>query len=287
MSFFKQLKNVLGQLWKSLDYGWYTFKQNKLTVAGLVMLGVLFFIAIFSPLISPYQPDITDASNVLTAPSLKHFFGTDQWGRDVFSRTVWATRIDLFIALTTVLISAVAGSIIGAFSGYFGGKVDELLMRLTDIFLAFPSIILALGIMVSLGSGLWNLMLTQIIIRFPIFIRTSRGEILSVKENEYAQAAVCVGNSTSRIVVRHLLPNCLTPIGVMTTLNFGMGILVTATLSFLGLGLNPPTAEWGLMISDGAGYLVTGSWWLSIPGVFIVLAVLGFNLLGDGLRDLM
>jgi len=277
----------LRKVWRSIDYTWYVLRKNNLTLAGLFMIVFLLFLVTFSPLIVTYDPYETDADNVLSPPSWKHLFGTDQWGRDIFSRTIVATQLDLFIALTTVLASASVGAIIGAVSGYFGGKADLLMQRITDILLAFPSLILAMGIMAALGASFWNLMLTQFLIRIAIFIRVARGEMISQKENEYVEAAVCAGNSTSRIIMRHLLPNCMTPVAVMTTLNFGYAILVTATLSFIGLGLNPPTAEWGLMISDGASYLVLGAWWLSIPGAFIVLAVLGFNLLGDGIRDLV
>ena len=281
-----QIKSFLKNLWGNIDYGWYVLRQNNLTVAGLFMITFLALLALIAPIITSFEPYSVDPRNVLKPPTWSKPFGTDQWGRDIFSRTILATQIDLFIALTTVLASSLIGSLLGAISGYYGGNVDNLIMRITDIFLAFPPLILGMGIMASLGSGFANLLLTQIIIRIPIFIRTARGEMLTIKENEYAEAAVSVGNSSFRIIARHLLPNCITPIGVMTTLNFGYGILVTATLSFLGLGLNPPTAEWGLMISDGASYLVLGAWWLSIPGIFIIVAVLGFNLLGDGLRDL-
>lgn len=282
-----RFSSIVKRILRSADYIWYILKQNNLTVVGLFIILFFVFLALFAPLLSPYDPYATDPENVLKPPNLMHPFGTDQWGRDILSRTLTSTQIDMVIALVTVLSSSLIGSILGGISGYLGDKIDNVIMRFTDIFLAFPSLILAMGVMASLGAGFFNLMLTQVLIRIPIFIRTARGEMISVKENEYAQAAVCVGNSPSRIILRHLLPNCLTPIGVMTTLNFGYAILVTATLSFIGLGLNPPTAEWGLMISDGASYLVLGSWWLSIPGIFIVLAVLGFNLLGDGIRDLL
>jgi peptide/nickel transport system permease protein len=251
------------------------------------MIVGLFVIGVFAPLLSPYDPIATNPDEVLQPPSWSHPFGTDNWGRDVMTRTFYATSIDYFIALASVLFAALVGSVIGSITGYIGGKIDEIIMRFMDIILAFPSFILGLGLMASLGPGIGNLVVAQTIVRLPIFSRNVRGQMLSVKENEYAEAARCVGNSRWRIMIVHLLPNCLTPILVLISLNFGYAILVTATLSFLGLGVNPPTPEWGVMISEGAPYLILGSWWLSIPGIFIIIAVLGFNLFGDGVRDLL
>jgi len=255
---------------------------------GLGIMTALVFIGVFAPWLSPYDPYATNPAEILAPPRLAHPFGTDIWGRDTLTRTLYATSLDLSLAAVSVLAAAAAGVMIGAITGYFGGKLDDLVMRIVDALLAFPSFILGMALMVALGAGIDNLLITQTFIRVPIFTRTARGEMLSAKQNEYAEAAMCVGNSNLRIIFHHLLPNCVTPIIVFITMNFGYAILEIAALSFLGLGINPPTPEWGLMVAYGAPYLVSGLWYLSFfPGLFIVLAVLAFNLIGDGIRDLL
>lgn len=272
----------------SLRFYWYILGRNPLTMMGLGIMTVLVFIGVFAPWLSPYDPYATNPAEILAPPTLAHPFGTDIWGRDTLTRTLYATSLDLSLAAVSVLAAAAAGVVIGAITGYFGGKLDDLVMRIVDALLAFPSFILGMALMVALGAGIDNLLITQTFIRVPIFTRTARGEMLSAKQNEYAEAAMCVGNSNLRIIFYHLLPNCVTPIIVFVTMNFGYAILEIAALSFLGLGINPPTPEWGLMVAYGAPYLVTGLWYLSFfPGLFIVLAVLAFNLIGDGIRDLL
>jgi len=257
-------------------------------MVGLSIIVALVFIGLFAPWLSPYDPNKTNPEEVLQSPTLAHPFGTDIWGRDTLTRIFYATSLDLSLAMSSVCIAAAIGVIMGAVLGYIGGRLDELVMRIVDALLAFPSFILGMALMVALGAGISNLLITQTFIRIPIFTRTVRGEMLSVKQNEYAEAAVCVGNSDLRIIFYHLFPNCITPIIVLITMNFGYAILEIAALSFLGLGIKPPTAEWGLEVAYGAPYLVTGLWYLSFfPGLFIVLAVLAFNLIGDGIRDLL
>jgi peptide/nickel transport system permease protein len=281
-------KPTPGNTLDSLRFYWYILKRNPLTILGLSIMSMLIVVGVFAPWLSPYDPYETNPAEMLAPPTLAHLFGTDIWGRDTFSRTLYATSLDLSIAAVSVLAAAAAGVIIGAITGYAGGKVDDLVMRVADALLAFPSFILGMALMVALGTGLANLLITQSLIRVPIFLRTTRGEMLSVKQNEYAEAAKCVGNSDLRTIFFHLLPNCVTPIIVFITMNFGYAILEIASLSFLGLGINPPTAEWGLMVAYGATYLVSGLWYMSLfPGLFIVLAVLAFNLIGDGIRDLL
>jgi peptide/nickel transport system permease protein len=280
-------KGYLGTI-DSLEFYWYVLKRNPLTIAGLSIIIALIVIAALAPWLSPYNPYDTDPTSVLMPPTFAHPFGTDMYGRDTLSRTFYATTLDLSLAVASVLAAAASGVIIGAITGYFGGRPDDIAMRGVDAVLAFPSFILGMAIMVSLGAGLLNLLITQTIIRIPIFTRVSRGEILSAKNNEYAEAAKCVGNSDIRIIFHNLLPNCLTPIIVFFTLNLGYAILDIAALSFLGLGINPPTPEWGLMVAYGSTYVLTGEWFVSFfPGLFVVLAVLAFNLIGDGIRDLL
>jgi ABC-type dipeptide/oligopeptide/nickel transport system permease subunit len=259
-----------------------------MTSVGIGILAMLLVIGVFAPWLSGYDPYGTNPEEVLQSPSLAHPFGTDIWGRDTMTRVFYATSVDLSLAVLTVIIAALAGAIIGAILGYYGGRLDQIGMRVIDTFLSFPSFLLGMALMVALGAGFVNLAITQTFIRVPIFSRAIRGEMMSVKQNEYAEAARCVGDSDLRIVFRHLLPNCITPLVVLVTLNFGYAILEIAALSFLGLGIKPPAAEWGLMISYGAPYMMTGKWYISFfPGLFIMLSVLGFNLFGDGIRDLL
>lgn len=272
----------------ALKYYWYILKHNTLTSIGLAIIVALLFIAFFAPWLSLYDPYETNPLEVLQSPSIVHPFGTDIWGRDLMARVFYATSLDLSLAISSVLTAAALGVIIGAIFGYVGGKSDELLMRIVDVLLAFPSFILGMALMVAIGAGVVNLLITQTVIRVPIFARQVHGDMLSVKQNEYAEAAVCVGNKTLRIIFYHLLPNCITPLIVMITMNFGYAILEIAALSFLGLGIAPPTAEWGLMVAYGAPYMITGLWYMSFfPGLFIVLSVLAFNLVGDGIMDLL
>jgi peptide/nickel transport system permease protein len=259
-----------------------------MTSLGVGILAVLIFVGVFAPWLSGYDPYGTNPEEVLQPPSMAHPFGTDIWGRDTMTRVFYATSVDLSLAVSTVILAALAGAIIGAILGYYGGRLDQIGMRVIDVFLSFPSFLLGMALMVALGAGFLNLAITQTFIRVPIFSRAVRGEMMSVKQNEYAEAARCVGDSDLRIVFRHLLPNCVTPLVVLVTLNFGYAILEIAALSFLGLGIKPPGAEWGLMVSYGAPYLMTGKWYISFfPGLFILLSVLGFNLFGDGIRDLL
>jgi peptide/nickel transport system permease protein len=272
----------------SLRYYWYVLKQNPLTSLGFAIILLLTFIGLFAPWLSPYDPYKTDPLKVLQPPTFEHPFGTDSWGRDVMSRVFHATSLDLSLAISSVLMSALIGVVIGAISGYNEGKLSTVVMRIVDVLLSFPSFLLGLALMVGLGAGMTNLFLTQTVIRVPIFARQTYGEILSVKQNEYAEAAVCAGNKSHRIIFYHLLPNCVTPILVLITMNFGYAILEIAALSFLGLGIKPPTAEWGIMVAYGAPYIMTGVWHVSLfPGLFIFISVLAFNLIGDGIRDLL
>jgi peptide/nickel transport system permease protein len=255
-------------------------------VAGLIAIGIILFLAIFGPLLVPFAPNTPDPAAVTAPPSSQHWLGTDQYGRDILSRVVAAARLDLAVALSITAIALTAGSLIGALSGYLGGTFDDVLMRFIDVLLAFPAFILALGITAMLGNETRFVVIAVAIAYTPYFVRLVRGEMLTLRESEFADAATCAGNGRPRIMLYHLLPNALPPALVQATLTLGWGILDVAGLSFLGVGITPPTAEWGVLVSDGAQYINSGQWWISVfPGLFILLAVLGFNLVGDWVRD--
>ena len=255
-------------------------------VVGLLAIGAIVLLGIFGPLLVPYAPNTPDPAFITAPPSGQHWLGTDQYGRDILSRVVAAARLDLLVALSITALALIVGSLTGAVAGYLGGIVDDVLMRFVDVLLAFPAFILALGITAMLGNETRFVVIAVAIAYTPYFVRIVRGEMLTLRESEFAAAAICAGNSRPRIMLYHLLPNALPPAFVQATLTLGWGILDVAGLSFLGLGITPPTAEWGVLVSDGAQYINSGQWWISVfPGLFILLAVLGFNLIGDWVRD--
>ena len=244
--------------------------------------------ALAAPLVAPYDPDATDAAETLQAPSWRHWLGTDLYGRDQLSRIVHASRVDLLIALAATAMALSAGAVLGALAGYRGGWTDQLVMRVIDTIMAFPSFILAMGITAAMGNSLRTLVIAIALTHVPIYARLIRGEMLRLRELEYADAARTVGNRERRIVFYHLLPNCILPVVVQATLAMGFAILTVAALSFIGLGIQPPQSEWGAMTAEGAGYIVSGEWWIFLfPGLAIMVTVLAFNLVGDTLRDLL
>ncbi len=262
--------------------------RNRLSLFGLVILAVYAAGALLAPWISPYGPLATDAGATLRPPGLDHLLGTDQFGRDILSRVLHAARLDLFIALSAVGAAVLLGSLLGSLAGYLGGWVDTLVMRTTDALMAFPLFILAMGIVAALGNSVANIIYATAAINTPFYTRMLRAEMRVKRQQEFVDAARCSGNSTLRIITYHLLPNCVSPLVVQVTLNLGWAILNAAGLSFIGLGVRPPDAEWGIMVSEGARFMVSGEWWISFfPGLALMLAVLGFNLLGDGLRDIL
>jgi len=259
--------------------------RSKGAIGGLVILILLILVALLAPLIAPFDPIKIDTNHYLFSPGSPYFFGTDQYGRDVFSRVLYGSRISLVIGLISVGIASVIGVTVGLVSGYYGGWVDGLLMRLIDIMLAFPGILLALGIVSMLGPSLRNVMIAVGISSIPTYARLTRGSVLSAKHELYVDAAHVIGVPNRLIVSRHILPNVVAPVIVAATLGVGAAILWAAALSFLGLGAQPPTAEWGRMLSDGRQYL-RDQWWIStFPGLAIMVTVLAMNMLGDGLRD--
>jgi peptide/nickel transport system permease protein len=251
--------------------------------AGLVAL--LFGLAILAPVISPFAYDAVAPENQWQAPSLAHWLGTDQYGRDVLSRVLYGARVSLFIGIATVAIALLLGVVLGAISGYAGGLVDEFVMRLVDILMAVPGIVLALAIVGVLGPSLPNVIVAMSIYRVAQFARLTRGTVLGVMAQDYVTACRSIGMKAPRIIALHVLPNCLGPIVVLATVMLGNVILTEATLSFLGMGIQPPEASWGVMIADGNEYLMFAPWISVFPGLFLLLTVLAFNLLGDGLRD--
>lgn len=271
---------------------WETLRQNKAAVVGLFIIGCLVFIALavwlselMGKQILPYDPNYSDMNKSFISPNAEHWFGTDQLGRDMFSRILDGTKISLFVGLAAVAISLTIGVILGAIAGYRGGKTDTVIMRFMDIMLAIPSILLAIAFMSALGKGLDKAVIAIGLVSIPEYARLVRGSILSVKENDYVQAAKIIGNRPSRIIYRHILPNVISVIVVRATLGISTAVLDTAALGFLGLGVQPPFAEWGDMLGRARGFIFTAPYTLIYPGIAITITVLAFNLLGDGLRD--
>lgn len=260
-------------------------KRNKLAIAGTVFIIALFIVAAFAPLIAPYSPFKTDFFRTLEGPSAEHWLGTDDLGRDVFSRLLYGARISITIGFISVAIGLIVGVPVGAVSGYYGGKIDMFVQRLVDIMMAFPGMLLAIIIVAVMGVGLVNAMIAVGIVSIPTYIRLVRGSVLSIKNREFVQAAKAIGVRESVIIFKHILPHCLAPIIVQSSLQIGVAILWAAGLGFLGLGAQAPTPEWGAMLSQGRGYIRTAHHVTTYPGIAIMLSVLGFNLLGDGLRD--
>lgn len=259
--------------------------DRKTAMAGIFILGAFAVAAAIAPLVLPYHPNAADFDIVLQRPSTAHPFGTDNLGRDLFTRVVFGARVSFLIGTLGVALSILLGVPLGLISGYWGGKVDLLLQRLVDILLAFPGFLLALTLVAVLGVGVTNVVVSVGLATAPTYVRLVRGVVLSVREQTYVEAARALGVPDVRIIVRHVLPNCLAPLIVQSTLQLGTAILTAAGLGFLGLGVRPPTPEWGTMLGEGQTYLFS-SWYIAtFPGVAIFLAVMAFNLLGDGLRD--
>ena len=268
----------LGDIWKRL-------RKNKLAVLGLIIIVIIFLVAIFANFISPYSFDQQDLLSCFQGPSAQHWFGTDEFGRDIFSRVVYGTRISLLIGFVAVALAMVIGVLLGAFSGYYGATVDNIIMRLMDILLSIPQIILAIAIVAVLGNGLFNLMLAVGISSIPHYARIVRASVLSVKDQEFIEAAKAAGSSDLRIIFKHIIPNCLAPIIVQATLGVAMAILTAAGLSFVGLGISPPTPEWGSMLSSARSYIRDYAYMTMFPGLAIMITIFALNVLGDGLRD--
>ena len=261
--------------------------KNRQIAISVAILAFLIFIALFADVLAPYDYTEKNLDDRLQPPSFEHLFGTDQLGRDILTMVIYGARASLFIGFTVTFISMVIGVSIGIFAGYYGGWADEVLMRLTDSFLAFPSMFLALGITAFLGQGLENMMIALIIVEWTVFARVARGSTLDIRTKGYIRASQWVGASDGYIIARHILPNIVTPVLIMATLGIGNVILAAAGLSFLGLGVQPSTPEWGAMLNAGRSYFSSAPYMMFFPGFMIMITVLAFNYFGDGLRDVL
>jgi len=264
---------------------WRRLKRSKMAMCGFVIIGLLFVTAIFAEFIAPYPYAQQNLKETFQYPSIKHLFGTDDFGRDIFSRIVYGARISLEVGFLSVGISIIIGGFLGAIAGYYGGKLDQLIMRSMDILLSIPSILLAISIVAALGPGLVNLMIAVGISSIPRYARIVHASVLTIRDYEFVEAARAVGSSDLRIIFKHILPNCLAPLIVQSTLGVATAIIVAAALSFIGLGIQPPVPEWGAMLSGGRSF-IRNYWFMTVfPGMAIMITVFGLNLLGDGLRD--
>jgi len=258
---------------------------NPLNIVAFALIALFAACALLAPLLAPYDPLVQDLGSRLRPPSPEHWLGTDSLGRDIASRILFGARISLIIGVVVVTSAGVVGTAIGLVAGYAGGLVDEALMRLTEVFLAFPALILAMAIAGALGPSLTNAIIAIAAVTWAVYARLTRGQILSLRRREFVEAARAIGATRTRIILRHLLPNALAPLMIQASFDLGSSIIAAAGLSFIGFGAQPPTPEWGVMISEGRNYISTQPWLSLFPGLAILLAVGSFNLLGDGLRD--
>ena len=266
---------------------WNRLRKNKLAMLGLAILVVMVALAVCADWIADYDTNVTgmNMAERLQTPSAKHWFGTDSYGRDVFARIIHGSRLSLSLSIFAMLAAVAIGSIIGAIAGYYGGRVDDVLMRLMDILLAIPPMLMSISIVAALGHSMVNLMIALSLAYIPVFARVIRSSILTVKGQEFSEAAKACGTSNARIILRHIIPNAIGPIIVQATLAMGSTILIISSLSFMGMGIQPPQPEWGTMLYEGRDLIRTSPYLVIFPGIAIALAVLSLNLLGDGLRD--
>ena len=264
---------------------WRRLRRNKAAVAGMSVIILLVIVAVLAPVLAPFDPNQTNISQRLQGPSSEHPLGTDNFGRDMLSRIIYGSRISLYVGFVAVGIGAIFGGILGAIGGYYGGRLDNFIMRCMDVLLAIPQIILAIAIVGVLGTSLLNLMIAVGISQLPRYARVVRASALTVRGQEYVEAARAIGASDRRIILENILPNCMAPIIVQSTLGVAQAILSAAALSFLGLGIQPPTAEWGSMLSSGRQFLRNAPYLTFFPGLAISIVVLALNIFGDGLRD--
>jgi peptide/nickel transport system permease protein len=272
----------------TLRHARYVMTENPVTGFAFALFSLLVLCAVFGPAIAPYDPLASDTPQALKGPSAAHWFGTDQLGRDILSRIIVATRLDLGIAVSSVALAFGFGTLLGLSAGYFGGWVDRVVGRAVDTIMAFPLFVLAMGIVAALGNSVENIIYATAIINLPIYARLARAEANVRRNAGYVEAARLCGNGEARIVLTQLFPNILPLMMVQVSLTLGYAILNAAGLSFIGLGVRPPTAEWGIMVAEGASFIVSGEWWVAFfPGVVLMAAVFCFNLMGDGLRDIV
>jgi len=272
---------------KELRYSLHLLLSNPVSTIGLAGVVLLFMITIFAPFIATHDPLEISLTGRFLPPSWEHLFGTDHLGRDIFSRVVYGSRISLTVGFITLIEATLIGTVIGLVAGYLGGTFDSVIMRITDVFLAFPNIILALAVAAALGRGIESVMVALGITWWPLYARLIRGQTLSVREEQYIEGAKLSGAGNLRIMFKHILPNCIAPLIVQISMDIGFTILAAASMGFLGIGAQSPSPEWGLQCASGSKYLVY-QWWIStFPGLAIFISVISFNLLGDGLRDIL
>ncbi|WP_338030760.1 ABC transporter permease subunit [Cytobacillus citreus] len=264
---------------------WRKFKKQRMAMIASSFILLLFVVALIGPFIAPYSAVEPDYNNILSPPSMEHLAGTDAFGRDIFSRIIEGTRISLFVGLSSVFVGAVVGTVLGLISGFYGGRLDSIIMRFCDVLFAFPGILLAIGIIAILGPGLGNVIIAVAIFGIPTFARIVRSSTLAIKATVYVESARSIGAPAKRIIWKHIFPGTISSIIVYFTMRIGTSILTAASLSFLGLGAQPPSPEWGAMLSSGRDFLNTAPHVTFFPGLAIFITVLAFNLLGDGLRD--
>ncbi|RFU65266.1 ABC transporter permease [Peribacillus glennii] len=283
----KQLSTKRIRLRKSLDETKRFIKTQKIGVISLSIIMLFILLAAFAPLIAPYDPIEQDRSAFMLAPTAAHIMGTDDLGRDIFSRIIFGARVSLLVGIATVAISMICGTILGVISGYFGKVIDMAIQRVMDAIMAIPPLILALFIAALLGPAIKNVIIALTIVNIPHFARITRGEMLRIKEMNYVEASRSAGSGALRIIAKHGIPNMMAPIIVIASLTFGQSIIAEASLSFLGIGTPPPNPSWGLMLSGASSYMENAPWMVLFPGLVLSIAVLAFNLLGDALRDFL
>ena len=280
-------KNAKMKKRSQLSLIWHRLRRNKLAMLGLLLMSTILLLAVFADMIADYNKVVVGMNMLerLQPPSAKHWFGTDGYGRDVFARIIHGGRLSLSLSIISMSIAVAVGSLIGAIAGYYGGKIDDYLMRLMDMLLAIPPMLMSISIVAALGRSMVNLMLAPALAYMPVFARVIRSSILSVKGQEFVEAAKACGTSDARIIMRHIVPNAVGPIIVQATLAMGSAILTISSLSFMGMGIQPPQPEWGTMLYEGRDLIRTSPYLVIFPGIAIAVSVLSLNLLGDGLRD--
>jgi peptide/nickel transport system permease protein len=284
---FEMIQQAEPSRFHHLTSGLRRLSRNPMALVGLIVLLAAVLTSIFAPWITPYDPKKIAVIDALQGPSRQHWMGTDNLGRDLLSRVIYGIRMSMLIAVISISVAGLIGVTLGLISGFYGRRVDDIIMRAMDILYAFPDLLIALALVATFGTGFWSLVVAIAIGRIPGFARITRASVLSIRENEYVEAARTIGSGNSRIVLRHILPNGLAPIIVMTSVSLALAILVEASLSFLGLGIQPPTPSLGGLLKDSLGFMETAPWLAIFPGVTIALIIFALNLLGDGLRDLL
>ena len=281
----EDISNLKRKKSSQMSLVWSRFKKNKLALVGFIIVSIVIFIAIFAPLLTPYNPLDTDPFNRLKAPSAEHWLGTDELGRDVLTRLFYGSRIALLIGVLIILFEGAIGILLGILSGFFGGAIDVVTMRIVDILRSFPVIILAMAIAGIMGQGLLNVVIALGIVGWTTYARMVRSKILSIKETDYVEAAYSIGESTFSVIMKYVMPNAIPTAIIMICIMMPTALIASATLSFLGVGVQPPSPDWGSMIAAGRAYLLRAPWISTSAGLAIMFTVLGFNFIGDGLRD--